>query len=143
MSRMNYALAGASLLNLVAGVQLGMAATFNIADGDVVGLVAAMNTANGNGQSNTINLAAGGTYTLTVIDNGATYFYTGPNGLPYINGQMTINGNGATIQRSSVPGTPNFRIFEIYGDVTLIGLTIQGGSAVAGAPSSRRSMARS
>ena len=40
------------------------AATFNIANGDVAGLVVAINTANGNGVPNTINLAAGGLYTI-------------------------------------------------------------------------------
>jgi hypothetical protein len=40
------------------------AAIINVADGDVAGLIAAINTANTNGQSDVINLAANGTYTL-------------------------------------------------------------------------------
>lgn len=84
------------------------AATFNIPNGDVAGLIAALNTANGNGEADTINLAASGTYTLMAVDN--TSAYRGPNGLPAIASQITINGNGASIQRSSVAGTPDFRI---------------------------------
>src|SRR5262245_26860965 len=83
------------------------AATFNIADGDVAGLATAIQTANGSPGSHTINLASNGTYTLSVVaeDDG----YWGGAGLPYIRGQITINGNGATIQRSNAPGTPLFR----------------------------------
>src|SRR6185503_10950002 len=70
------------------------AATYNVANGDVAGLIAAINSANSSAAPNVINLANGGTYTLTTVDNGS-------NGLPVINNSMTINGNGATIQRSS------------------------------------------
>src|SRR5438105_4383901 len=125
----------AGLLSLLIGMQPAVAATFNIANGDVPGLIAAINTANAQPGADIINLATGGTYTLTVVDNSLTYFYTGPNGLPTITSQITINGNGATIQRSSTPGTPDFRIFEVAsGDLTLNGVTIRGGRAVAGAP---------
>ena len=72
------------------------AATYNVGNGDVAGLIAAMNAANSSPAPNTINLASGGTYTLTAVDNGV-------NGLPAITNSMTINGNGATIQRSSAP----------------------------------------
>src|SRR5579884_1833702 len=113
----------AALLSLVVAGQPGTAATFNIADGDVAGLIAALNTANGNGQANTINLAAGATYTLTaaVLPDMA--------GLPRITSQMTINGNGATIARSAAPGTPLFQIFVVYyGNLTLNDLTVTGGA---------------
>src|SRR5438552_1707656 len=87
-----------------------LAATFTIADGDVAGLKAAINTANGNNDDDTINLAAGGAYTLTAVDNSTK----GPNGLPVIGAdnaggaahKLTINGNGATIQRSGAGSTP-------------------------------------
>jgi hypothetical protein len=85
---------------------VAQAATFNVANGDVAGLIAAINAANTSPAPNTINLASGGTYTLTAVDNGV-------NGLPAITNPMTINGNGATIQRSSAAGTPNFRIFLV------------------------------
>lgn len=53
------------------------AAIFTVPDGDVAGLIAALNTANGNGEADTINLAASGTYTLMAVDN--TSAYRGPN----------------------------------------------------------------
>jgi hypothetical protein len=109
------------------------AATFDIPDGDAAGLIAAINVANGNGEADTINLATSGTYTLTTVDNST--YWTGPTGLPPITSQIAINGNGATIQRSDAPGTPDFRIFYIdgSGDLTLSGVTIRGGKAAEGA----------
>src|SRR5579884_2194516 len=75
-------------------------ATFTVGAGDVAGLIADINTANSNGQSNTINLSAG-TYDLTTVNN----FWYGPNGLPAINSNLTIHGNGALIQRDTASGT--------------------------------------
>src|SRR5437763_2891715 len=82
------------------------AATYNVANGDVAGLIAAINAANSSPAPNTINLANGGTYILTAINNRV-------NGLPVITNSMTINGNGATIQRSGAAGTPEFRFFFV------------------------------
>jgi|WetSurMetagenome_2_1015567.scaffolds.fasta_scaffold81699_2 hypothetical protein len=102
-------------------------AVFNISNGDVAGLIAAITTANTNSQADTINLAAGGLYTLSVVNNTST----GPTGLPTIltdggNG-LTINGNGATIQRSAVAA--DFRIFLVGGGaLTLRQVTLRGGS---------------
>ena len=108
------------------------AATFNIPDGDVAGLIAAINTANTNPDADTISLAPNGTYTLTAVN--WTYYYTGPSGLPAISSPMTINGNGATIQRSSAAGTPDFRILYVgAGDLTLNEVTIRGGRSASGA----------
>jgi predicted outer membrane repeat protein len=113
------------------------AATFIIADGDVTGpngLKAAINTANGNNLDDTIELAAGGTYTLTTRDNGL-------NGLPVIGPdsghRLTIHGNGATIQRSSAGGIPTFRIFYIGSgaNVIITGLTMTNGDVRAPASS--------
>jgi CSLREA domain-containing protein len=105
-------------------------AVFNIANGDVPGLKAAITTANSNGQADTINLASGGIYTLNSVDNSAD----GPTGLPTIANDvagldLTINGNGATIQRSMVAGTPDFRIFSVSDGTSLscVGLTIANG----------------
>src|SRR5437899_9181705 len=90
--------------------QLAPAATFNIANGDVAGLISAINTANSNNQDDTINLASNSDYVLTAPDNGS-------NGLPVIGidnaHNLTINGNGATIRRSSASGTAEFRIFQM------------------------------
>ena len=49
-----------------------------------------------------IELAPGCTYTLTAVDN---YWY-GPNGLPPIASEITIEGNGATIARSATAPLP-------------------------------------
>jgi hypothetical protein len=106
----------------------GWAATFDIADGDVAALIAAVNTANVNGEADTINLSAGGTYILTVVDNTTN----GENGLPSITTEITINGSGATIERSAAGGTPAFRFFHVSleGDLTLNDLTITNGIGV-------------
>jgi len=101
------------------------AATFNIANGDVAGLKSAITTANSNGQDDTIELAANGTYTLVAKDSLL-------NGLPQIapdgGHKLTIHGNGATIQRSNA--AENFRIFYISSgaNLTLSGLTIANGN---------------
>ena len=55
----------------------------------------------------------------------------GPVGLPTINVPVTINGFGyATIQRSSVDGTPAFRLFYVgaNGSLTLNDLTLSNGN---------------
>ncbi len=80
----------------------------------------------------TLELVAGATYTLTVADNLVT---GGPNGLPTIalGGDLTINGNGATIQRGDA--CPDFRIFYISPGlytVTINNLTIKNGQAQTG-----------
>ena len=109
------------------------AATFNVADGDVSGLIQAINAAKSNPGPDTVNLAQGGTYTLTYIA-GPDSFH-GPTGLPIVQGfsetqreSLTINGNGSTIQRSDAPGIPEFRIFHaLYANVILDNVVIKGG----------------
>lgn len=77
----------------------------------------------------TINLLAGTVYTLTVeaAPSGGT-------GLPAILSgvDLTVVGNGATIQRSPVAGTPAFRIFSVAGGATLRlrALVVRNGSVV-------------
>ncbi|MBI4750738.1 MAG: NHL repeat-containing protein [Acidobacteria bacterium] len=73
----------------------------------------------------TIQLQAGMTYTLTTV---ATTLY-GPTGLPAISSTIVIEGNGAVIERSSLGGTPAFRLFSIAG-------TINGVQAVETNPDS-------
>jgi CSLREA domain-containing protein len=112
---------GSVLLLACAATQ---AATFNIADGDVASLKSAITTANSNGQDDTINLAAKGTYTLIATNANGTQ-----DALPAIVNDgghfLTINGNGATITRSSGLGVGAFRIFEINGaTVSIFGVTI-------------------
>src|SRR6476659_453498 len=106
------------------------AAVFNIPDGDVAALKSAMTTANANGEPDVINLAANGDYALTDADNSLN----GPNGLPLVKDDtagldLTINGNGATIERSTAVGTPVFRILQLNYQAALIcnDLTIENG----------------
>src|SRR6266568_686726 len=100
----------------------------------VAQLIAAITTANSNNADNTITLVAGATFTLAAANNGAP---GDESGLPRITTShtLTINGNGATIERSGVPSTPAFRIFAVDNgaSLTLTGLTVRNGSIVGGA----------
>jgi hypothetical protein len=100
----------------------------------VSALVADINAANANGGANTITLAANTTFDLTVRDN----ITNGLNGLPVISGKngadnLTIIGNGATIDRSSTAGE-SFRLFDVASgnSLTLENLTLQNGLASSG-----------
>jgi len=107
-----------------------LAADFTIANGDVAALAAAINSANATPAPDTINLAPGGLYTLTA--SSASDGFWGSTGLPPVTSAITIEGHGATIERSSAPGTPDFRILLILqGDVVLQDVTIRGGSLPA------------
>jgi hypothetical protein len=98
----------------------------------------AINAANNTAGSDSylITLQANTTYDLTVVDN----FSYGPDALPAIASDITIQGNGAVIQRDSTAGTPNFRLFYVSGgfdglaagNLTLEDLTLQGGVAQGG-----------
>jgi hypothetical protein len=101
-------------------------ATFNIANGDTAGFIAAIGTCNTNNQADTINLAANGTYTFTAVADATE----GGSALPTIlrdaadTNTVTINGNGALLQRSSAAGTPNFRLLRIGAFPNIIGVTL-------------------
>jgi hypothetical protein len=96
-------------------------------------LIADINAANLAGGSNTITLAARNnfsarnTFSLTAVDNSTL----GPTALPLIaaNDNLTILGNGDTIERSTATGTPAFRLFAVASGaaLTLQNLTVQGG----------------
>jgi hypothetical protein len=97
--------------------------TITLTNNDPHALINAINLADatitGPNQTVQINLLANATYTLTGVDN---YWY-GPNGLPPIDNNITIAGNGATITRSS--GTsPDFRFFYVSGGLELPGGTL-------------------
>jgi len=79
----------------------------------------------------TVTLTSGCTYTLTAINNTTD---NGGVGLPVITGKVTIQGSGATIARSTVSGTPVFRIFDVSssGSLTLNSVTISNGLASNG-----------
>ncbi|MGB5485806.1 MAG: choice-of-anchor Q domain-containing protein, partial [Lysobacterales bacterium] len=83
-----------------------------------------MQTANGNGETNTINLAVDGEYVLNSVEFGSN-----PSGLPRVESDLVINGNGAVIRRSLEEGTPSFRILLIDtgASATLHDLTIRDG----------------
>jgi hypothetical protein len=106
----------------------------NYSAASVSALIADINTANNAGGSNTITLTAPTTspYVLTAVDNATD----GPTGLPVISGGMktdnlTVIGNGDTIERSTAPGTPAFRLFAVAaGSLTMQNLTLQGGVAL-------------
>ncbi len=95
----------------------------------------AANNTGGSGNTFQINLQANTTYDLTTVDNN----WYGPDGLPAISSNLTIDGNGATIQRGS-DATANFRLFYVSGgfsglaegSLTLNNLTLQGGVAQGG-----------
>ncbi len=112
--------------------------TFNAATSTQ--LINAINTANATAGADTIALF-NTTYTFSTPDN---YWY-GPDALPAITSDITIQGNGATIARSSAAGTPAFRLFYVAagtaaasptlsaGTLTLQNLTLTGGLAQGGA----------
>ncbi len=97
-------------------------------------LIADITAANTAGGSNTITLTAAATapYVLTAINNSTD----GATGLPVIaaNDNLTIVGNGDTIERSTASGTPHFRLLAVAGggSLTLESLTLQGGYDASG-----------
>jgi hypothetical protein len=58
----------------------------------------------------TLGLASGCTYVLTA-------------GLPTVSKDLTINGHGDTLERSTATGTPSFTILIVAGTVTLYRLS--------------------
>ncbi|MEO3888525.1 right-handed parallel beta-helix repeat-containing protein [Nonomuraea sp. B5E05] len=68
----------------------------------------------------TLDLQAGCVYRLAQADNGA-------NGLPVIRADVTVNGNGATIERAAYASA--FRIFQVKrgGKLTLNRVTLRNG----------------
>ncbi len=89
-------------------------------------LISAISAANGSG--GTVTLTSGCLYTLTAVNNTTD---GGGVGLPVITGNVTVQGNGATITRSTASGTPVFRIFDVSssGSLTLSSLTVNNGLA--------------
>jgi hypothetical protein len=95
----------------------------------VTDLINDINYANAHPGSHTITLVAGNTFTLTAADNSTD----GGNGLPVIAAKdnLTIQGNGDTIERGTASGTPAFRLFDVASgaSLTLANVTLQGGLA--------------
>lgn len=92
-------------------------------------LIADVNAANLNNGASTIVLAPNTTFTLTAADNTTD----GANGLPVIANKtnLTVVGNGDTIERSTVAGAPAFRLFDVAsgGSLNLENLTLRNGLA--------------
>jgi len=90
-------------------------------------LITKITAANVDPSPETIELAPNCVYELDEIDNANTY---GDNGLPVISTPIIIKGYNATITRSTVAGTPEFRFFYINpsGNLTLENVIITNGS---------------
>jgi len=98
----------------------------------VADLIADINAANAAGGSNTITLKAGTTFSLNAVDNSTD----GPTGLPVVaaGDNLSIIGNGDSIQRSTAKGVPAFRLFDVVSgaSLTLNNLTLSRGAAPSG-----------
>lgn len=90
-------------------------------------LRAALDAANAAG-GGVIRLARGSVHTLTAVS--AVNGLEGGSGLPSVTAEVTIEGNGAIVERSPAPGTPPFRVFHIahQGRLTLRDLTVRYGA---------------
>jgi hypothetical protein len=102
-------------------------ANFNAAN--VAQLIASIDAANLTPEADSITLAAGKTFTLTQVNN-TTH---GATGLPVVAAgeNLTIEGNGATIVRSSAAGVPAFRLLDLAagGSLTIRDVSLAGGLA--------------
>lgn len=96
----------------------------SIPAGDVTGFISAVNSANADPDATTICLSAG-TYTFTTKDNSDF----GGTALPLVTTEVTILGNGATLERVS---STDFRFLfanTSTGQLTVKDLTLTGGDA--------------
>ena len=75
--------------------------------------------------ADTINLATGSTYTISDVNNTTD----GNNGLPSVTSVILIEGNSSIIERSSISGTPDLRLFHIAatGNLTIRNATLRNG----------------
>ena len=116
------AMAWGPVLDTVQAATISVGCTGGV--GDVADLISSINTANSNPGPDTLTLGANCVYTLTSEDN--TEF--GHNALPAITSDITIEGNGGTIQRG---GSTTIRIFYVApgGALTLSDLVLANGLA--------------
>ena len=92
-------------------------------------LIWSINNANNNGSgTDTINLEAGCVYQLGVVDNTVD----GNNGTPSITTSIIINGNGATVRRSTGSQKAAIRLFHISqsGELVLNNIRLYDGIGV-------------
>ena len=127
-SRTLRALAGATIV--AAGISAAVpvaaqAATVSVPCSETA-LVLAINNANASPGSDTLNLAAGCTYTLTGSHGDAG---NGPVGLPVITSTMALVGTPNIIARSSLA---LFRVAEVSstGNLTLTRVSLNGGNTL-------------
>lgn len=101
------------------------------ANNDTASGPAAGECAAGGGADTIVLAATTQLYTLSVVDAAGT---SGSNGLPIVTTLITIEGNGATIQRSGAAGTPEFRLFEVApgASLTLRFVSLRNGRATNG-----------
>jgi hypothetical protein len=96
-------------------------------------LIADIKAANDQGGANTITLVANTAFVLSAVDNTTD----GATGLPVINAgnDLTLLGNGDTLERSAASGTPAFRLLNVAGggSLTVANLTLQNGLAFGSA----------
>ena len=111
-------------IGTVGGAHSASAATLSC---DTPSLISAITTANGTPGGSTLVLPTGCVYTLESANNATE----GGTGLPVITGNVTIQGSGSTITRSSATGVTAFRIFDVAGggSLTLNSLTLSNGLA--------------
>jgi hypothetical protein len=119
-------------------------------DGDEFALSAVIEVANGTPLPDVIELAPGCVYSFTSAHSSvleANDFWYGPAAVPAIASPITIEGNGAVIERSAGAATP-FRLFFVGadpvnddtlgyaspgpGDLTIRNVTLRGGLAKGG-----------
>lgn len=123
----------AALLLALAGGS-AEAATMTIGVGGCNTIVDAIDAANSGG---TVNGCTGSAGADTIVLSGGTYTYTavnnssgGDNGLPLVTTDITIEGNGATIERD-MAAVATFRLINVSntGTLTLKDAVVQGGVA--------------
>ena len=130
---------GLSVLALAMCPGAAQAVIFPVPCGSPAPLVQAITDANASTGPDTVLLAERCTYTLTAANNN----WYGPNGLPEISSDITLEGSGSTIRRA--PMAPKFRFFFVGADhalenyvspgpgrLTLRDVTLTGGLAKGG-----------
>lgn len=117
----------------------------NEGTGDVADLISAIRNANANPGPDTVVLGTNCLYSLTAVDN----WWYGPNGLPPIASEITLEGKGSTIQRDPTAQPDRLRFFYVGADpvnnpftrkfttpgagtLTLRNLTLQNGRQLGG-----------
>jgi probable HAF family extracellular repeat protein len=114
-------------LSVVSLGSTGPASAAMLSASNVAELISAINSANQNAEPDSINLAAGTIFTLSIANNSTN----GATGLPTIAASETLSifGNGAIIERSTAGETPAFRLFDVAAEasLTLQNVTLQGG----------------